>query len=135
MKNDLKGPQERAPAWEEEPEEFLKNLATDPVWVNAEREGKELQKKFGLPEEPKLNDFPNHAAWSVAWNTYRDNFEKVTGYGDRAEEISNLYWSGDFDAGLGTQRDFLRTANRLNYNYGKCSLDEVIAEWRSQNAN
>lgn len=128
-------PAENAPTWEGNPDEFLKNLATDPVWVNTQEQRKEMREKFGLPEEPQFKDFPNYDAFSVAWAAYEDHFDEVTGCGKRGKEIDDLYWSGKFDEGVGTERSFFRIAGRLNYRYGKCSLEEVIAEWRRQNAN
>ena len=135
MTNDPKKSEQEVPTWEEDPERFLQNLPNDPVWVNSQRQRKELREKYDLPDEPKLEDFPDYDSWSVAWDANRETFDEVTGCGKRSDEISKLYWSGDFEDGLGTERDFMTVADNLNYTFGKCSLDDVIAEWRKQNAH
>jgi hypothetical protein len=116
-------------------QEFLDALDSDPVWQNGEQQRRELRQKFGLPPEPQLKDFPDKAAWSEAWDLDNQNFDKVTGRGARLDKMLALYWSGHFDDGVGTEADFLRVATRLNYEFGKSSLDEVVAEWRRLNHN
>lgn len=135
MTDDPNKPPQKAPTWEGDPEGFLRNLGNDPVWVNAQQQRKELREKFNLPDRPKLEDFPDHASWSAAWDLNEDHFDEVTGYRKRVEEISKLCWSGEYDEGFGTEGDFRDIASRLNYRWGKCSLDDVIREWRKKNAN
>jgi hypothetical protein len=135
MTDEAKKSPEKAPTWEKDPQGFLKKLATDPVWLNTIQKEKEMRLKFGLPDEPKLKDFPDHASWSTAWKTDRAHFDAVTGCGKRGDEVLTLYWSGAFKAGIGTEADFLRISNRMNYKFGDCTLDEVVAEWEKQNSN
>lgn len=131
MEDDKKTP----PTWEKNPAEFLKNLENDPVWLNTVRKESEMRQKYSLAPEPILADFPSHAAWREAWHADRRHFDEVTGVGARFQEIITLSWSGAFRAGEMTDNSFFDIASRMNYKYGDCTLDEVVAEWRKLNAN
>lgn len=137
---------------ETDPKGFMERMQHDRVWLNTMAMEEELREKLGFPPSPDPSDFPDYASWKKAHSADFECFMQASGIRERKKQITGLYWCGRFNAGQlywvneylagrddtyvpGVSTDLLDISQEMNFVYGKCTLEDVVAEYQRRMAH
>lgn len=137
---------------ETDPQGFMERMGQDRVWMNRIKKESEMRVQMGFLPAPQECDFPNYEAWNKARAADRHNFMEASGIRERQKQVTALYWCGEFDAGQlfwvkernagkdpsyrpGISTDLLDISDELNFIFGECTLENVVAEYRRRMAH
>ena len=119
----------------------MERMQQDPIWMNRVKKEQELRVKFGFPPVPIQADYPDYASWHVAYMKDFNTFMEVTGMNERQQAILALYWSDAFNAGvlqtnqLGLSTDLHQISVEMNFEFGDCTIEDVVSEYRRRIAH